>query len=133
MTDLIPSLFVPVVLGGGRQTVGMARRLFWRYGMATHIFSDRLPLVYRLTPWIVCHALPQGLSNECCAMALYDFAVESLECDRQPMLLLCDDMPSHLSEQHLALLESCYLVCRESDLAAMLAPALYSPKGGTQI
>ncbi|MBR5797548.1 MAG: hypothetical protein IKY29_01205 [Clostridia bacterium] len=133
MTDLIPSLFVPVTLGSGRREIRAARRLFWQYGLATHMFGDRLPLFCRLTPWIVCHSLPHGLSDEFRAMALYDFAAEAQECDRQPLLIVCGEDAPPLSEQDLALLESRYLICRERDLASLLAPALHSSEGGTPI
>ena len=131
MTELIPSLFVPVILGGDREAIRAAKRLFWRYGMATHLFGDRLPLYCRLTPWIVCHALPQELSSEFFTMALYDFAVEMQECDRQPLLIICNDLP--FSKEELALLESCYLICREDELAARLTPDQHLPEGGKPI
>ena len=131
MTELIPSLFVPVILGGDREAIRTAKRLFWRYGMATHLFGDCLPLYCRLTPWIVCHSLPQDLSSEFIAMALYDFAVEAQECDRQPLLIICNDLP--FSKEELALLESCYLICREDELAARLTPDQHLPEGGKPI
>ncbi len=129
MTDLIPSLFVPVIFSNKRDVIRTARRLFWQYGVTTHVFGERLPLFCRLTPWIVCHILPQGLSNEFCVMALYDFSVEILECDRQPLLIICGD--TSFSEQHLALLESSYLICREHELASILTPEQHLSEGGT--
>ncbi|MBE6659856.1 MAG: hypothetical protein E7605_00435 [Ruminococcaceae bacterium] len=64
-------------------------------------------------------------------MALYDFAVEAQECDRQPLLIICNDLP--FSKEELALLESCYLICREDELAARLTPDQHLPEGGKPI
>lgn len=117
--EYLPSLYAPVLLGDGRDARRLARRLFWKYGLASHVLSSRKDILSRLTPWMVHHRLPERAGDDICTLALRHLAAELQSCDRQPILFLCDNGKWSLSSENLSYLESCYLVRRESDLFSL--------------
>ena len=74
--DLLPSVFVPVLIGYDRKACRLGRRLFWQHGMLSHVFAEQFPPLCRLTPWMICHTLPRGASPALYEIALTDFAAE---------------------------------------------------------
>jgi hypothetical protein len=120
--ELIQSLYVPVLIGDRRTTARTARKLFWQYGLISHVFSLRPALLHRLTPWVICHPLPHGQTQLLSTLALSDFADEILNTDRQPLLFLCNADTATWSDDALAPLECRYLIlCANSPLPFTLS------------
>ncbi len=107
------SQFIPVIVGDKRGA-RTARRLFLQYGLSSHLFISRPSLLHRLTPWLICHRLPVSPSRDLTVLALCDLAAEIEAADRTPLLYLCDGAPP-LGNEHLRLLEGCYIICHEND------------------
>ncbi len=123
--ELIPSLYVPVLLGDTAEHRRLARRLFWSYGLPCHLFDARFSPWRRLTPWVICHPLPSGCSSAICALALTDLAVEVQDSDRQAILLVDDtvlDRISPLTPEELHRLSDHYLICHEHQLFDLFMP-----------
>ena len=91
-------LYVPVLLGGGQAAARTARRLFFRYGVHSHLFSHRFSLRCRLPFWNECHRLPSTQQPSIVCMALLCFAEQLKEAEdgRTPLLLVCASPPSTL-------------------------------------
>lgn len=106
--------FVPVLIGSTRQSGRLARRLFWRYGVTSHLFDTALRPGHRLTPWLVCHKLTGALPSEVALLALTDLAHELEAADRTPILYL-GSMRSELSKANIAALEACFILRDEAD------------------
>ena len=127
--EYLPSLYACVMLGDGRSTRRLARRLFWKYNLTSHLLSSRFGLFCRLTPWIIHHRLPEGATDDIATLALRHLAAELGTYDRQPILLLGERTVEVLSKESLARLESCYLICREEELDALFASATLLAQG----
>jgi hypothetical protein len=127
--EYLPSLYACVMLGDGRSTRRLARRLFWKYNLTSHLLSSRFGLFCRLTPWIIHHRLPEGATDDIATLALRHLAAELGAYDRQPILLLGERTVEVLSKESLARLESCYLICREEELDALFASATLLAQG----
>lgn len=123
--EMIPSLYVPVLIGHHRAIARTARRLFWHYGLISHSFSSRPTLLHHLTPWVICHSLPHA-AESLRALALSDFADEILRADRQPLLFLCSTDSAEWSDDTLASLECRYLILHAS---SPIPPFILSPEG----
>jgi hypothetical protein len=123
--EYLPSLYACVMLGDGRATRRLACRLFWTYHLTSHVLSPRKDILSRVTPWVIHHRLPEGATDEIATLALRHLAAELQGYDRQPILVLSPRVEDMLSEESLARLESCYLLCREDDLDALFATATY--------
>ncbi len=114
--NLLPSLFAPVLIGCDRRVRRIGRRLFWQYGMLSHVFAEHFPLLCLLSPWMICHPLPRGASSSLYEMALTDFAAEQQELDRTPLLFLTQDKHTPtFSDEQKRTLESSYLLCPDAD------------------
>ena len=114
--DLLPSLFAPVLIGCDRKLCRLGRRLFWRYGMLSHVFAEQFPPLCRLAPWMICHTLPRGASSALYEMALTDFAAEQKVLDRTPLLFFTQDKHGAvLSDEQKKTLEASYLLCPDAD------------------
>ena len=114
--DLLPSLFAPVLIGCDRQVRRLGRRLFWQYGMLSHVFAEHFPPLCRLTPWMICHTLPRGAAPALYEMALADFAAEQKALDRTPLLFYTQDKHGAvLSDEQKKTLEASYLLCPDAD------------------
>lgn len=118
--EYLPSMFTCVTLSDTRRTRRLARRLFWKYGLTTHLLCCRISVFSRLAPWIVHHRLPEGAGDDICTLALRHLAADVLACDCQPILLIDPSGEKHLSPGSIVRLESCYLICHESDIDALL-------------
>jgi hypothetical protein len=127
--EYLPSLYACVMLGDGRGTRRLARRLFWTYHLTSHVLSPRKDILSRVTPWVIHHRLPEGATDEIATLALRHLAAELQGYDRQPILVLSPRVEDMLSEESLARLESCYLLCRENDLDALFATATSLAQG----
>ena len=129
--EYLPSLYAPVLLGGNRNTRRLARRLFWTYNLTSHCLSDHPPILRILSPWIVHHRLPKEAGEDMCTLALRHLAAELLAYDRQPILLLDEQVRATLSPESLSRLESGYLICREEDLATLFEQTTLAQGGST--
>ncbi len=127
--EYLPSLYACVMLGDGRTTRRLARRLFWTYNLTSHVLSPHKDIFSRVTPWIIHHRLPEGATDDIATLALRHLAAELGSYDRQPILVLSLHAEDMLSEESLARLESCYLICRENDLDALFATATSLAQG----
>lgn len=114
-TELYRTQFVPVILGAGIRARKTARRLFWKYGLSSHLLATHIPLAARLCPWVICHKLTSPVSSELTLLALTDLAAEIEAADRTPLLCLGVSEPP-LSDKFLSLLESNYILYRDNEL-----------------
>lgn len=124
--EWLHTLYVPVLIGNAGAVRQTARRLFLCYGLVSHVFYHRVPLLLRLSLFRVCHRLPNDDTREFLTLALSDFADDVLAADRQPLLVLCGDTPEL---PKLALLESKYVVCREDRISDLFARLIQSTQG----
>lgn len=124
--EWLRALYVPVLIGSGKAVRQTAGRLFWCYGLVSHVFCHRAPLFLRFSLFTVCHRLPRENSHDFFALALSDFADDVLAADRQPLLILCEDAPEWSA---LAPLESKYVVCREDHISDLFAHLIQSTQG----
>jgi hypothetical protein len=114
--DLLPSVFVPVLIGYDRKACRLGRRLFWQHGMLSHVFAEQFPPLCRLTPWMICHTLPRGASPALYEIALTDFAAEQKEFDRTPLLFYAQDKQSPaFSDEQKKTLEASFVLCPDAD------------------
>lgn len=114
-TELYRTQFVPVILGSGIHARKTARRLFWKYGLSSHLLATHIPLAARLCPWVICHKLTSPVSSELTLLALTDLAAEIEAADRTPLLCL-GGHESPLSDEIMSALESNYILCRDDGL-----------------
>ena len=132
VSELIPSVFGPVLLGCDRKARRLGRRLFWRHGMLSHAFAKRFSPLCRLSPWMICHPLPSGASSALYEMALCDFAKEQKELDRTPLLFWAEDKHQNLfSDQQKKALESFFVLCPDETEKALTRLIAY--QGGNSL
>ena len=127
--EYLPALYACVITGNGQRARRLARRLFWSYNLPSHVLSPRNDLLSRVTPWIIHHNLPAQASDNIRALALRDLCTDLQACDRQPILLLDENAERMLSQESIASLENCYLVCHERDLDALFSAATSLAQG----
>ena len=116
-------LYVPVLLGGNSLAARTSRRLFFRYGAHSHLFSHRFSLFCRLPFWNECHRLPVAQDFSIACMALLSFAkqLEEEQDGRTPLLLLCSPAASLLDEGAKQTLEKVFII-RTVDTDAAIIP-----------
>ncbi len=107
--------YIPVLWGGNRQALRVARRLFFRYGTVSHMFGTQFSFVCRHTPWLVCHKLPLEASPTIATLALTEFATEAESRDRIPLLFLFNEAPSCITPEQRSALETKYILCHAGD------------------
>lgn len=116
VSQLLPYVFVPAIVGCDRHALRIGRRLFFRHSMLSHVFAEHFPLFCRLSPWMICHTLPVGASSALYQLALSDFAAEQRELDRTPLLFYDANtqVPLFTSEQK-ETLEASFVLCPDAD------------------
>lgn len=124
--EWLHALYVPVLMGDEKAVRRTARRLFFCYGLVSHVFCHRPSLLLRFPLFTVCHRLPRKEADDLLSLALSDFAGEVLSSDRQPLLVLCGNaaLPPDVAP-----LESKYLVCREDGLSDLFARLIQTTQG----
>ncbi len=123
--EWLHNLYVPVLVGEPRAVRQTARRLFFYYGLVSHLFAHHIPFLSRLAPFMSCHNLPRS-TNDILSFALSDFADEIILSDRQPLLILCQDAPE---VPNFAAMECKYLICREEQLPELFANLIQFTQG----
>lgn len=123
--EWLHTLYVPVLVGESKAARQTARRLFFCYGLISHLFGYRLSWLSRLAPFTLCHALPRPV-DDILTIALSDFANDVIAADRQPLLILCQGAPDPSA---FAALESQYLICHEEQLPDLFARLIQSTQG----
>ncbi len=111
--------FVPIVVGS-TGVLSLSRQLFWRFGLTSHVLTDRPPLLRRLRPWLCVHVLPDRVSLDVLLLALGDLAREIAAEDRTPLLFWCADEPLPLDGERRLLLESQLILCHKDKLDELM-------------
>lgn len=124
--EQIRGQFVPILVGGAG-ALPLARRLFWRFGLTSHLLTAKPPVLRRLRPWLCVHVLPDRVGLDVLLVALGDLAGEIASEDRTPLLFWCEDEPLTLDDEHRLLLESQLILCHEDKLDDL---ALVASQGG---
>ncbi|MBO5898150.1 MAG: hypothetical protein J6R04_03980 [Clostridia bacterium] len=118
--------FVPIIVGGNG-ALSLAGKLFWRFGLTSHLLTAKPPLLRRLCPWLCVHSLPDRVGYDVLLVALGDLASELAAEDRTPLLFWCADEPLSLDDERRLLLEAQLIFCREDKLDDL---ALVVSQGG---
>ena len=118
--------FVPIIVGSSSAR-SLAARLFFRYGLTSHILTSRPPLLRRLRPWLCVHPLPDRVGPDVLLLAVGDLAKELAAEDRTPLLFWCDAEPPAPNGEQRSLLESQTILCDKDALDDL---ALVASQGG---
>ena len=122
--------YVPVLLASDRQARRLARSLFWRFGVPTHVFDSRFSFLCRHTPWVVCHILPHDACSDVITLALLEFAREGQSDDHILLLFAPDQAWSAMTPKQRCLLETTYILRKIGD--ELPIPVLFSQNKGYQ-
>ncbi len=112
LPEILAGELVPVLLGFSVQTLDLAKRIYRKYGVVSHVFCQKLPLTCRLAGGIHMkfHFVPQTKDERLMQQALLDFADQLAQADVIPYLIPCTEEYAGLLWQTGNVLESRYVL-----------------------
>lgn len=118
----LENVLVPVMLGNSRQAPLLARRLWRKYRVVSHVFASRPFWLCHLLHYMRVVRLPDYLQGELLWYDLREFA------EQYPDLLFClipcDDAAQHFCCAHAAEIEPYYMTVLPEQLSADTLPYL---------
>lgn len=128
--ELLTGDLVPVLLGTSAETVETAKRLHRSYGVVSHVFCERAPLLLRLSVAMRLHSVSPSKGDRLLLEALQDFAAPLAGSDAILYLIPCTARHASFLKRHRDLLERQFILAEmpQAHSAATKAPAC--EKGG---
>lgn len=123
MEEQLNRVLVPVFLGDGSQPVKMARRLYRRYGVLSHIYCTRPALLTHFCACVRTVRMPPYLRGELLCADLLAFAKEYP--DLLFCLIPCTEQYRIFCTAHAAALEPYYVIVQPEQLQKDALPYLY--------
>ena len=114
--ETLSSTLVPVLLGCSGKALQQANAFHREYGVLSHLFSDRIPLFYRLCPLVRSHRVQKTREDMLLLQALLDFAKQLENADRLLCLVPCTAFYQEFVSLHAKDLEGAFLLADRSTL-----------------
>jgi hypothetical protein len=123
MKEQLNRVLVPVLLGDGAQPVKIARRLYRRFGVLSHIYCSRLPLLAHFCACVRIVRTPTYLRGDLLCTDLCAFAKEYP--DLLFCLIPCTEEHRVFCTAHARELEAYYVIVHPEQLQEDALPYLY--------
>ena len=107
---------VPVLLGFSWETLQTARRFYQKYGVLSHVFCNKIPLLFRFSLFLKFHKVPSTRNEALMMQALLDFAWQLGNADVILYLIPCTEPYVNLMWTHKTELEGSYLLADPAEL-----------------
>lgn len=111
-TILSGDRIVPVFLGYTRESGELARRIWRKYRVLSHVFCEPVPASRRLSLWLYTkfHTVPRTEGDRLMLRELTDFSAQLEGMDVLPYLIPCTEAYAGMIWNHSGELESRFLI-----------------------
>ena len=128
--ELLTGDLVPVLLGTSIETIETAKRLHRKYGVVSHVFCERTPLLLRLSVAMRLHPVSPSRTDRLLLEALQDFAAPLAGSDAILYLIPCTAHHASFLKRHRDLLERQFILSEMPQARSAKAEASACEKGG---
>ena len=126
MRDVVPCSVIPMLIGNNKSSRRLARRLFWRFSVRSHIFDHRSSRILDFMLAAAFSPLPNTEDDEFILLTLDRFASE--HSDMTYLLVPCSDEARALVERGRPTLEGGFIIRSPEEMmaASLLDDAPYA-------
>ena len=121
---------VPILLGYSSVAQEFSQRLFWQYGIVSHVFCHKNPLPFRFSLSLKVHPVRATENERLLLDALCDFANQPENRDRILWIIPCTPACIELVNRNRSALERLAVLINRDDLERMIGQDI-ARNGGT--
>jgi predicted ATP-grasp superfamily ATP-dependent carboligase len=118
--DILAGELTPVMVGLSTDTVELARKMHEKYGVISHVFCDKVPLLLRLSLFMKFHVVQHTKDEHLMVQALTDFADPIRNADLILYLLPCSEEYVSMIWESRETLESRYVIAELDEIDRLL-------------
>jgi hypothetical protein len=118
--DILAGELTPVMVGLSTDTVELARRMHEKYGVVSHVFCEKAPLLLRLSLFMKFHIVQHTKNEHLMVQALTDFADPIRHADLILYLLPCSEEYVSMIWENREILESRYVIAELDEIDHLL-------------